>query len=162
MPTRISEDTRARVAVAWPDILSRVAAGERYSDLCAAHDLTYDQMRGYRDSTEGARAEWDDARKDSANALVDRLVETISSPDVDPARARVTLDTLKFLIERLDPERFAPRSKHDVSVTHKVKLAPLIEAARERVRLHRMTVHALPAPTLMPAGEDGVTLAELV
>jgi hypothetical protein len=139
MTTRISKETHAKVEAVWPDILNGLAAGESPREVYAKFGLTYDMMRGYRDNVEGARVAWQTARKDSAQALVDKALQLVAdlmsnNSDVDPARARVALDSFRFFIERLDPESFAPRTKADINVRH-VDLTAIIAAAQKRVAM---------------------------
>lgn len=133
MPTQISKQTAQRVEAVWQSILSRVASGERYSVILKGYDLTYDQMRGYRDSNPALRAEWDSARKDSADVFVDEMVAiAYCSEDDNPVLARVKLDAFTRLIEKLNPERYAPRTRADINV-RTVDLTAIIMEAQARV-----------------------------
>ena len=118
MANRISDETRARIALAWDDLLALVANGKTMAFILKAHPFTVTQIRGYRELIPGARQEWNDARKESAQAFLDQLMEVANNPDIDPPRARVQIDSLRFLIERLDPDSFSPRTRAEI--THKV------------------------------------------
>lgn len=135
MPTQISKETFARVHAVWTDILSRVAGGERYSVILTGYQLTYDQMRGYRDSAPELREQWQTARKDSADFFLDEIIGITNNSDANPVLARVKLDAFTRLIEKLNPERYAPRTRADINVRH-VDLTAIIAAAQARVSAH--------------------------
>jgi len=115
---RISAETQAKIAAVWNDMLERYAAAQTLDQICKAYSLTRGQIRGYRETVPNARQEWNDARKESAQAYLDQLVEVTNNTDLDPRRARVMIDSLRFLIERLDPDSFSPRTRAEI--THKV------------------------------------------
>jgi len=118
MTTRISQDTRNKLSLIWDDLLERVAMAQSMNAICQAHGITRAQIKGYRETTPNARTDWSEARKESAQAYLEQLVEVTNNPDIDPSRVRVMCDSLKFLIERLDPDSFSPRTRAEI--THKV------------------------------------------
>ena len=142
MATHLSESMRAKVAAAWPEILASVADGQRYREILARVGVSYACMCAWRAEDPERRRAWEDARKDSASAFIDRIVDLTNDSSaglLDPARARVQLDSLKFIIEKLDPERYGQRTRVDVQ--HSVDIRPALErAARRAARLRRIAV----------------------
>ena len=155
MTTRISELTRAKLSAIWPDLLERVIAAQPLDQICKAHDITRSQLKGYRHDVPGARDEWMEARKESAQTFLEQMIAVTNNPDIDPSRVRVMCDSLKFLIERLDPDSFSPRTRAEI--THKViDLNQAIRDANARLshvrqpRIERDVTHETQLVTTAP------------
>lgn len=174
---RISEETRARIARAWPDILTALAAGELVRNVLRKHDVSADMLRAYRASEPSARQEWEDAREQSADALFEEALqiardpfEEIADPTGadkplvkvrrDPSHARVMVDTLKWAARIRNPRLYSDKSTLDVNV-RTVDLTRIIEAAQARLAAQRAPRILDMAPELerLPAPAD---LAELL
>ena len=130
MATRISDETRARVAAAWPDLLARLAAGELIKDALAANGLSSDMLRECK-ADPVRRAEWDEAREQSADAFMDQALEMANNSHADPAHARVKIDTLKWAARIRNPRHYS--DKVQVDVRHDVDLTQIISAAQARL-----------------------------
>ena len=128
---RISPETAARIAGAWPDLLARLAAGALVRDVLAAHGLNADALRAYKASDEQRRAEWDEAREQSADAFMDQALEMANNSHADPAHARVKIDTLKWAARIRNPRHYS--DKVQVDVRHDVDLTQIISAAQARL-----------------------------
>lgn len=134
--SRISEETRARIAAAWPDILNKVAAGELVGETITAAGFSREMIRAYLASVPGARQEWDDARMESADAFFDQAQAIASKPSKDPKAARVQLQALQWLAGKRNPRVYGDRAQLDVNVKH-VDLTRVIEAAQARLAAAR-------------------------
>ena len=146
MTTRISEQTRAKCAVAWPDVLARISAGETVTDACKAHSLERQHFWAYRAGSEDLRTAWNDALRDSADALFDEALETARSSKLDSRHARVKCAVLQWAAEKRDPDRYAPRSKHDLTVKT-LDLSPILARAEARLAASRI----IEGEVIMPA-----------
>jgi hypothetical protein len=150
---RIGEDTRARIAQAWPGLLSRIAGGGLIGRELQALGVERDSVRAYMASTQDARKEWDEAREASADAFFEDAVE-ITYNSTDPKLARAQVDALLRFAARRDPRRYSERQTLDVNV-RAVDLTRIISeanarlAAREAGRVIEGTV----LPALLSRGE---------
>jgi hypothetical protein len=180
MTTRISEETRARIAAAWHEILADIADGGIVRDVLKAHGVSLNMIRAFRAGTKDAQAEWDTAKTDSADAFSDEGLELARNPAkiiapgepgnesgtqpliirVDPAFARAHLDFLKWLASKRNPRTYSEKAQLDVNV-RTVDLTRIIEAANARIaqaRAPRVIEHA--APSMLELAAPG--LAELL
>lgn len=132
MATRISPETAARVAAAWPDILERIAAGESVGSAAEAHNLTRHELYAYRAGTPELVGAWYDAMKESADAFTDGMVAVITGEVRDAKAARVKLTGLQWLAEKRDPERYGQRSQVNLNVKT-VDLTRIISDANARL-----------------------------
>lgn len=154
MTTRISPETRAKIAQAWPQILEGLAAGELVRDVLKAQGFSAGELRCYRATTTGAQAEWEAAREDSADAFMDeamgvaRRVGRIALDEKgsviygkdgkpliirpDAAHARNMLDTLKWAARIRNPRLYGDRAQLDVNVKT-LDLTRIISEANARL-----------------------------
>lgn len=132
----ISEETKAQVAHAWPDLIVAVAEGEHIGDACAAAGLTRHDVRHYRLQNAEAEREWQSAREQSADEYADQVASIASNPDLDAARARVKLDALRWLAAKRNPRIYSDKATLDVNV-RTVDLTRIIEAANARLAAQR-------------------------
>ena len=136
MTSRISDATRERIAQAWPEILDALANGELVRDVLAAHSITRDALRAYKAGNPAACAEWDLAREQSADALFEQALATANDPRVDPAHARVRVDTLKWAARIRNPRLYGDKAQLDVNV-RTVDLTRIIQEANARLAAAR-------------------------
>lgn len=133
MATRISEETAARIAAAWPDLLDQFAAGEVMAPHYARHGVTADQVRVWRVAGGPLRAqEWDAAREQSADAYADKVAEVANNPGPDSGSARVRMDAYRWLAAKRKPAAYSDKAQLDVNV-RTVDLTRIIEAANARL-----------------------------
>jgi hypothetical protein len=174
MPTRISDETRARIAAVWPDILERIAGGESVLDAAAAHGFKRADLWAFRTGNQELMAAWYDAMKESADAFTDKMLAAIVNVR-DAKAARVQVGVLQWLAEKRDPERYGQRIRSDINVKT-VDLTSIIRDAQARLeaRQNRMIdvtpnncvidlarAHAQPAATDLVKALDPALLALL-
>ena len=134
MPTRISDNTRQRIAAAWPDLLTRFAAGELIRDVLKDLGFSRSEVSAYKLQTPGAVAEWDEAREASADALFDEALEE-GRKDVDKFLAqhvRTRIDALKWAARIRNPRMYGDKAQLDVNV-RTVDLTRIIQDANARL-----------------------------
>ena len=136
MNQRISEDTRARIANAWPEILDALANGELVKDTLAKLGISRDAMRAFKAGNPAACADWDLAREQSADALFEQALATANDPRIDPAHARVRVDTLKWAARIRNPRLYGDKAQLDVNV-RTVDLTRIIQDANARLAAAR-------------------------
>ena len=160
MATRISADTAARIAAAWPALLDAFAAGEVMAPHYAKHDVTADQVRVWRVSQGPAAAQdWDAAREQSADAYLDMILDVANNPMPDSASARVRIDALRWIAAKRNPRAYSDKAQLDVNV-RTVDLTRIIEAANARLAAQRAVGHVIEGEVitagaaLLPSFED--------
>jgi len=129
---RISADTIARLRSAWPDLLIAVADGEPIGDSIRKYGFSPDMVRAYRALFPDASRQWELAREQSADALADKALATANNPALDPAHARLYVDTLKWAAAKRNPRAYSDKAMLDVNVKT-VDLTAIIVAANARL-----------------------------
>jgi len=142
---RISEDTRARITQVWPDLCSRLAAGELVGDVLKSLGISDTMKRAYLANEPDARREWDEAREASADAFMDEAMqvargvpipnssgEPIDTRARDPQADRLHVDTLKWAARIRNPRLYGDKAQLDVNV-RTVDLTRIITEAQARV-----------------------------
>lgn len=131
--SRISETLVEQIDNVWHDILDRFADGESLKAICEGYGFSRSALFAYRRIRgESASREFNEARRDSADAAIDDMVETISNTGLDAARARNKLNALMWIAEKRNPDDYAQRSRQDINVT-KVDLNQIISDANARL-----------------------------
>lgn len=155
MDGKISEETRERIAEAWPSILDAVGAGELGVTVEAAAKLLAGvgirSVQRYALQTPGARDELDQALRDGADALIERLPSLIMA-ETDARRARVLVDTLFRIAAARDPKRYGQKASMTLDV-RTVDLTRIISDAQARLEASRIVgnvalLAAIQAPAL--------------
>jgi len=161
--TTVGVETAAKLEQLWPSILACVASGERYSVILERIGISYESMRAWRSQSPERRQQWDEARRESAAALLERMLDMVYNLGaLDPARARVQLDSLKFLVEKLDPDRYGQRTRVDV---RHIDMSETLRLAAERAsawRLLRMPTVPVQAIVMSASGVERKVIADLM
>ena len=132
MATRISEETAARIAQAWPDLIAAVAGTGRIDHACSAAGLSTDQVRVYRMARPDAEKEWQTAREQSADYYADQVAAIADNPGADSGTARVRMDAYRWLAAKRNPKAYNDKSTVDVNV-RTVDLTRIIQDANARL-----------------------------
>jgi hypothetical protein len=129
----ISQDTRARVAAVWEQILDAVATCEQTLEQAAAHlaGVGIRSVQRYARETPGARRELDDALLDGAELSVARIPQLIMDTP-DARRARILAEFAWKIAASRDPGRFGERSRVQLDV-RTVDLTAIIRDANARL-----------------------------
>ncbi len=161
MTTRMSDDTRQRIAAAWPDIIGALANGAQVNVTLTKHGVSAPTARLYRLENPLAQSEWDAAREQSADALFDEALSIARDPFVDlgkndkgeqvivrrdSAHARTHIVTLKWAARIRNPRLYGDKQQLDVNV-RTVDLTRIIQDANARL------IHARAAQGITHDGE---------
>lgn len=154
---QIGEETRARIAAAWDEILDAVGSGELGVTLESAAKqfagVGIRSVQRYARQTPGARAELDSALCDGADALVERLPSLIIEMP-DARRARVMVDTLLRIAAARDPKRYGAKTSMTLDV-RTVDLTRIISEANARLEASRMLGRTIEG-VAVPVGAAGM------
>ena len=149
--TRISEATRQGIAKAWPAILDGLANGGLIRDALRKAGFSRDAVDEYKRSTPGAKEQWEIAREQSADSFMDEAVATANDRKLDPAHARVKVDTLKWAARIRNPRLYGDKAQLDVNV-RTVDLTRIIQDANARLaNARRPLLDVSDAEILAPA-----------
>ena len=100
-----SAEERERLLIA---VFTRMKAGQSLMQACAAENVPESTIRLWADKDDDTSAEYARAR----GALIDSHVNDllgIADTEPDAARARVQIDTRKWIMSKLMPKRFGER-----------------------------------------------------
>lgn len=134
MANGLSDETRAAVAAAYPDILLRLAAGDLVKDILKEKGFTRQDLDRYKLSTPGAIAAWDIHREASADSIFEEAMVAARTP-VDKEYAqhhRTYIDTLKWAARIRNPRLYSDKSQVDVNV-RTLDLTKIISDANARL-----------------------------
>ena len=153
------------VVAAWPDILSRLAAGELVRDLLAVHGLSRKQVSAHMLACPAAKAQWDEARESSADALFDEAMSVARTPvDKELAQsARLHVDTLKWAARIRNPRLYGDKTTMDINVKA-VDLTRIIQDANARLAAQQQgrIIDATPNNDATPAANAHALLSDAV
>lgn len=178
--TRMSNETRARIAAAWPSILLDVAGGALIKSVLAAHNISADMLRAYRGENPALQHQWEQAREQSADAFADEALDVARDPfetvtrDAhgallpaplivrrDPAHARTYIDTLKWAARTRDPRKYSDKSTVDLNV-RTVDLNRIIADANARLEASRGAGRVLEQVALQAVLAPAASLEDLL
>lgn len=141
MDCKISEETRERIRTVWPDILEQIAAGAEIRTALGSNLVTRGQIRAYLAGEAGAREQWNDAKRDSADSYFDQVLSIAYNPGPDAAAARVSIDGWKWLAAKRNPAEYNDKAQLDVNV-RSVDLTRIISDAQARLEASRIVGNA--------------------
>ena len=130
----ISKETRERISQHWPEILTALAAGELVAPLLARYGISRGEQRAYMADL-ARKAEWEEAREQSAHAFLEEAMEVARTPNSTPvgaADARTRIDTLKWAARIRNPRLYGDKAQLDVNV-RTVDLTRIIQDANARL-----------------------------
>jgi hypothetical protein len=105
--------------------------------VLARAGLNADAMRAYKLENPAAREEWEAAREASADAFMDEALDISNNRDVDPAHARMKVDTLKWAARIRNPRLYGDKAQLDVNV-RTLDLTRIISDAQARLAASRI------------------------
>ena len=133
LPTR-RERTSALLAdrEALADLLEHIASGGRLRAFCDEHVYSYSTVQAALTKREDLAPLYDaalDARSDLQREQIEKLTKQVISGELDPKAAKVAIESLQWLAEKMNPRRYGQRQQVDVQVTDMTKLH--LEAVRQ-------------------------------
>ena len=133
----VGAESVARIEAAWPEMIRRIAGGESLKQTLEAFPTIhpYAFLR-YRMLRPEKQAECERAQRESVEHDLDSL-KTIHEDEIDPHRARVRLDALKWYIAKRNPDKYSDRLDARVRV-ETVDMTAIIAQARLRAERARL------------------------
>lgn len=117
----MAEVERGRPTAYTPElaalILNQIAAGTSLRKICEAENMPAEStVRLWAtEDRNGFSAQYTRAREAQMDALAEDLLEIADDDDADVNRARLRVDTRKWLMSKIAPKRFGDRKTHEVS-----------------------------------------------
>ena len=114
-PTNRAPRPCKNVAASAAELLRRMAEGDTVSDIAKELGLTLSAIWDYRQSNQDFAAMYARARIAQTDAQMEGLVSEAKKYD-DPQRARLVVDTLKWIASKRKPNEYGDQIKitHDV------------------------------------------------
>lgn len=152
MTTRIGDETRARIAAAWPVLLDALETGVPFGPLLDQAGITRGQVAAYRMELAQADKEWATSREAGADAFADQVHQIANNPGADSNSARVRIQALQWLAAKRNPRVYSDKQTIDMNV-RTVDLTAIIQAANARLAQARqpLTIEHEPELRLIPA-----------
>jgi alkylated DNA nucleotide flippase Atl1 len=98
-------------------ICARMQAGESLRAICKPDDMPAEStVRTWAVANhQGFHAQYTRAREAQMDALAEDLIEIADEKDADTQRARLRVDTRKWLMSKIAPKRFGDRTHHELT-----------------------------------------------
>ena len=122
--------TREYHAAIRRQLCAMVADGMTRSSACKALGINTSQVTTWIKKNEEFAAEWRQARDAQITILADELLEIADAPMkdvVDVARAKLRIDTRKWLLARWKPREYGDRAQVDLTQVQGVVLLPSLD-----------------------------------
>lgn len=87
------------------------------------------------------------AREEYVRSRVNDMHDIAKNPKIDPKRARVMIDVIKWESARVLPKEFGDRVQQEVIITNNTTLSQRMSAARARARAVQTIATQLPPTT---------------
>lgn len=126
-------------------ILERVASGLTLKQSCKKAKRDYPNVVKRIHANGELKQLYAHAREEYARVRVQDMHDIAKNPRIDPQRARVMIDCIKWETSRVLPKEFGDRVQQEVILTHNTTLSSRMSAARARARSTALA-GALPAP----------------
>jgi hypothetical protein len=124
-------------------ICDELSAGKSLNSICRTLGINVGTVRKFVTKEKARMDRMHAARMEGTDAVMDDIRD-FDIIEMDPNRARVALDALKFYVTRMNPEKYG--DKIDLNVRGKLDMGAILIAADKRLA-------ALPsrAPIQLPA-----------
>ena len=104
-----STEERERLLIA---VFTRMKNGQSLMQACAAENVPESTIRYWADRDDDTSAEYARARGSLIDSHVNELL-SISDTEPDAARARVQIDTRKWIMSKLMPKKFGDKIQNE-------------------------------------------------
>ena len=116
-PTKRTEGLSAKKQRA---ILKWISSGKTAKAWLTKHNIPHKRMYNDLHNNSTFRQAYVHARKDQAESMSDEILEIVNNVDEDPASRRVRADSYKWIMSRVDSERWG--DKIELVTEHRISL----------------------------------------
>jgi len=114
------------------EIIERVASGLTLLQSCKKAKKDYMNVNKRINADSELKRLHAYAREEHMRVRVQSAHDIAADPNIDPARARIMIDLIKWEVARVLPKEFGDRVQQEVIITHNTTLSQRMQAARTR------------------------------
>lgn len=114
------------------EIIERIADGLTLKQSCKKSKRAYAAVKKRIDATGEFKALYAQAREEYIRARVQEMHDIAKDPKIDPQRARLMIDVIKWEAARVIPKEYGDRVQQEVIITNNTTLSQRMQAARNR------------------------------
>ncbi len=129
------------------EIIARVASGLTLVQSCKKSKKDYVNINKRINVSHELKLLYSLAREDHMRYRVQIAHEIAKNPKIEPARANVMINLIKWEVSRVLPKEFGDRVQQEVIITNNTTLSQRMSTARARAEAKRATL-------LTPATSD--------
>lgn len=131
-------------------IIERIADGVTLKQSCQKSKRAYAAVKKYIDASKELKALYAQAREEYVRSRVQEMHDIAKDKSIDPARARIMIDVIKWEAARVIPKEFGDRVQQEVIINDNRTLSTRMSQARARARQQTEAI----ATQLPPKGQE--------
>jgi len=116
------------------EIIGRVAGGMTLFQSCKKAKVDYVNVNKRINADQELKRLYAHAREEYSRTRVQQMDDIAKNKSIDPQRARLMCDNIKWEVTRVLPKEFGDRVQQDVIITDNTTLSQRMAAARSRAR----------------------------
>jgi Holliday junction resolvasome RuvABC DNA-binding subunit len=116
------------------EVISRLCEGLTLKQSCKKSKFSYPNIVRRIGSNPALKQLHAHAREEYVRVRVQDMHDIAKNPRIDPKRARVMIDVIKWESARVLPKEFGDRVQQEVIITNNTTLSTRMAAARARAR----------------------------
>lgn len=116
------------------EVIARLADGLTLKQSCKKSKLSYTNIVRRIGDDPGLKQLHARAREEYVRSRVQDMHDIAKNPKIEPARARLMMDAIKWEAARVLPKEFGDRVQQEVIITNNTTLSTRMAAARARAR----------------------------
>lgn len=125
------------------EIVERIADGLTLKQSCKKSKRAYANVKKRIDEVQQLKSLYAQAREEYVRARVQEMHDIAKNPRIDPARARIMIDVIKWEAARVIPKEYGDRVQQEVIITNNTTLSTRMAQARARAAAKAL---AIPPP----------------
>lgn len=122
------------IAEHFKDILEDISLGDSVDKACRKRKISKTTFFNYIDTDDSLKNQYTLATQRRGESAVDRIEQELENLDLettDPAKARIKIDTLKWLACKFYPKMYGDKQEIDHNVTVKTALVEFVDGKSE-------------------------------
>lgn len=128
-------------------VIARLADGLTLKQSCKKSKFSYTNIIRRIGDNPALKQLHARAREEYVRSRVQDMHDIAKNPKIEPARARLMMDAIKWEAARVLPKEFGDRVQQEVIITNNTTLSTRMAAARARARAGRQTEEAIASQT---------------
>lgn len=116
-------------------IIERVAGGITLLQSCKKARVDYTNINKRINASQELKRLYAHAREEHGRFRVQMAHDIAKNPKIDPARARIMIDLIKWEVARVLPKEYGDRVQQEVIITNNTTLSQRMAMARARSKV---------------------------